>query len=54
YVTMAFLICVLIGMYFNEDTRMSLFVGIIFMLAVTAIYKVFGLNRHGKAHKLEE
>ncbi|MGQ7094788.1 hypothetical protein ACUOBA_40540, partial [Escherichia coli] len=25
-----------------------------FMLAVTAIYKVFGLNRHGKAHKLEE
>ncbi len=43
YVTMAFLICVLIGMYFNEDTRMSLFVGIIFMLAVTAIYKVFGL-----------
>ncbi len=53
-VTMAFLICVLIGMYFNEDTRMSLFVGIIFMLAVTAIYKVFGLNRHGKAHKLEE
>ena len=54
YVTMAFLICVLIGMYFNEDTRMSLFVGIIFMLAVTAIYKIFGLNRHGKAHKLEE
>ena len=54
YVTMAFLICVLIGMYFNEDTRMSLFVGLIFMLAVTAIYKVFGLNRHGKAHKLEE
>ncbi|MFO6425674.1 hypothetical protein ACLBOM_01715 [Escherichia coli] len=44
----------MIGMYFNEDTRMSLFVGIIFMLAVTAIYKVFGLNRHGKAHKLEE
>ncbi|EOY0006527.1 hypothetical protein ACP0LR_004207, partial [Escherichia coli] len=27
---------------------------IIFMLVVTAIYKVFGLNRHGKAHKLEE
>ncbi|UMQ02678.1 hypothetical protein MJ572_19645 [Escherichia coli] len=40
----------LIGMYFNEDTRMSLFVGIIFMLAVTAIYKIFGLNRHGKAY----
>ena len=26
----------------------------IFMLTVTAIYKVFGLNRHGKVHKLEE
>lgn len=54
YVIMVFLICVLIGMYFNEDTRMSLFVGIIFMLAVTAIYKVFGFNRYGKAYKLEE
>jgi L-asparagine transporter-like permease len=31
YLTMAFLICVLIGMYFNEDTRMSLFVGMIFL-----------------------
>ena len=30
YLTMAFLICVLIGMYFNDDTRMSLFVGMIF------------------------
>ncbi|MCZ5534645.1 hypothetical protein O5560_27450, partial [Escherichia coli] len=29
-------------------------VGIIFMLTVTAIYKVFGLNRHGKANKLEK
>lgn len=54
YLTMAFLICVLIGMYFNEDTRMSLFVGIIFLLAVTLIYKVFGLNRHGTAQKLQE
>lgn len=37
---MAFLICVLIGMYFNEDTRMSLFVGIIFLAAVTVAYKL--------------
>ncbi|MCZ5371499.1 hypothetical protein O5559_29320, partial [Escherichia coli] len=28
------------------------FVGIIFMLAVTAIYKIFGLNRHGKAARV--
>ncbi len=52
YLTMAFLVCVLIGMYFNEDTRMSLFVGVIFLLAVTLVYKVFGLNRHGTAHKV--
>ncbi|EOG4473579.1 amino acid permease [Salmonella enterica subsp. enterica serovar Infantis] len=54
YLTMAFLVCVLIGMYFNEDTRMSLFVGVIFLLAVTLVYKVFGLNRHGTAHKVGE
>lgn len=54
YLTMAFLVCVLIGMYFNEDSRMSLFVGVIFLLAVTLVYKVFGLNRHGTAHKVGE
>ncbi len=54
YLTMAFLICVLIGMYFNEDTRMSLFVGMIFPAAVTAAYKLFGLGRRGSAHKVEE
>ena len=54
YLTMAFLICVLIGMYFNEDTRMSLFVGMIFLAAVTAAYKLFGLGRRGSAHKVEE
>ena len=54
YLTMAFLVCVLIGMYFNEDTRMSLFVGIIFLLAVTVIYKIFGLNRQGNARKAGE
>ena len=48
YLTMAFLICVLIGMYFNEDTRMSLFVGMIFMAAVSVAYKLFGLSRHAQ------
>jgi hypothetical protein len=36
-------------MGFNEDTRMSLFVGMIFLAAVTLIYKVFGLGRRGNA-----
>ncbi|MCF3872803.1 amino acid permease, partial [Salmonella enterica subsp. enterica serovar Weltevreden] len=49
YLTMAFMVCVLIGMYFNEDTSMSLFVGVIFLLGVTVVYKVFGLFRLGAA-----
>ena len=52
YATMAFLICVLIGMGFNEDTRMSLFVGIIFLAVVTVVYKVLGLNHHVQREKL--
>lgn len=54
YLTMAFLVCVLIGMYFNEDTRMSLFVGMIFLAAVTAAYKLFGLGRRATSQKVEE
>ncbi|MGJ8863386.1 amino acid permease, partial [Salmonella enterica subsp. enterica serovar Kentucky] len=54
YLSIAFLVCVLIGMYFNEDPRMSLFFGVIFLLAVTLFYKVFVLNRQGTAHKVGE
>ncbi|MBG6246146.1 amino acid permease [Candidatus Symbiopectobacterium sp. 'North America'] len=38
YLTMAFLLCVLVGMYINEDTRMSLLVGMAFLAAVSVIY----------------
>src|SRR5690606_1978580 len=54
YATMAFLVCVLIGMYFNEDTRMSLFVGVAFLALVTAFYKLFGLGRHVTRHNMGE
>ena len=54
YLTMAFLICVLIGMGFNDDTRMSLFVGMIFLAAVTLIYKVFGLGRRGNVDNVAQ
>ncbi len=54
WLTMAFLICVLIGMGFNDDTRMSLFVGVIFLAAVTVAYKVFGLNRHAVTQRVSE
>ncbi len=54
YFTMAFLICVLVGMGLNDETRMSLFVGIIFLAAVTLIYKVFGLGRQGQVNNTAE
>ncbi len=54
YLTMAFLICVLIGMGFNDDTRMSLFVGIIFLAVVSLVYKVLRLNRHTATLKAEK
>jgi L-asparagine transporter-like permease len=44
---MAFLVCVLTGIGFNDDTRMLLFVGIILLVAVTLIYQVFGPGRRG-------
>jgi len=53
YLTMAFLICVLVGMYFNEDTRMSLYVGMIFIAAVSLGYKLFGLGRHVERTKTQ-
>ncbi len=53
YLTMAFLICVLVGMYFNEDTRMSLYVGMIFIAAVSLGYKLFGLGRHVEKVKMQ-
>lgn len=53
YLTMAFLVCVLIGMYFNEDTRMSLFVGMIFMAAVSLGYKLFGLSGRAESQKVK-
>ncbi len=48
YLTIAFLVMVLIGMWFNDDTRVSLIVGIIFLTLVTISYYVFGIgkNRH--------
>ena len=44
--TIAFLIIVLIGMWFNDDTRMSLIVGIVFLGIVVISYYVFGIGKH--------
>ena len=54
YVTMAFLVCVLVGMGFNEDTRMSLFVGALFLAIVTLVYKVFGMSQKPEVQKVQK
>ena len=45
YLTIAFLILVLIGMWFNDDTRISLIVGIAFLVIVVISYNVFGIGK---------
>lgn len=45
YVTIAFLIMVLIGMWFNEDTRISLIVGVIFLAIVVISFYAFGIGK---------
>nr|WP_010632475.1 amino acid permease [Sporolactobacillus vineae] len=45
YLTIAFLIVVLVGMWFNPDTRLSLIVGIIFLCLVVACYYAFGIYK---------
>ena len=44
YITIVFLLCVLAGMWFNEDTRVSLVVGAAFLAFVVAMYYVLGMN----------
>nr|ELR5112563.1 amino acid permease [Providencia stuartii] len=48
YATLLFLACVIIGMAINPDTRLSLIVGAIFLLAVSALYFLIrAINRGG-------
>ncbi|MFP3126013.1 amino acid permease [Ectobacillus funiculus] len=45
YLTIAYLILVLIGMWFNEDTRISLIVGVIFLVVVVISFYAFGMGK---------
>lgn len=45
FVTIIFLVLVLIGMWFNEDTRVSLMIGAVFCLIVIAAYYVLGIGK---------
>ena len=47
YLTMAFLVCVLVGMGLNDATRLSLIVGMVFLAVVSLIYRLItGRTRH--------
>lgn len=46
YLTIAFLVTVLIGMWFNQDTRLSLIVGIVFLGLITLSYYAFRIGKH--------
>lgn len=46
YLTIAFLIMVLIGMWFNDETRISLIVGIVFLALVILSFYAFGIGKH--------
>ncbi|MGG3887692.1 amino acid permease [Metabacillus fastidiosus] len=45
YLTMAFLIMVLAGMWFNDDTRISLIAGIIFLVIIVISFYLFGIGK---------
>ncbi|MCD8785012.1 amino acid permease [Staphylococcus gallinarum] len=52
YVTMAFFIMVLIGMLFNKETVVSVVIGIIFLLLMTAFYFIKGYHKLSKNEQL--
>lgn len=54
YLTIAFLICVLVGMMINPDTRVSLIVGTVLLAAVSVCYKVFGLGQKQREASTQE
>ncbi|MFB6363461.1 amino acid permease [Paenibacillus elgii] len=54
YITIIFLFLVLIGMWFNPDTRVSLIVGAAFILIVVASYYVFGIGKRRQVKEVEE
>lgn len=44
YLTIAFLMMLLIGMWLNDETRMSLIAGIIFLAIVVISFYAFGIG----------
>jgi AAT family amino acid transporter len=53
YLTIAFLLCVLVGMVINPDTRVSLIVGSALLAVVSVGYKVFRLGHRHRQMELQ-
>lgn len=51
YVTIAFLLMVLVGMWINDETRISLITGIVFLGIVVISYYASGVNKAQKNHE---
>lgn len=45
YLTIGFLFVVLVGMWFNDDTRISLIVGVVFLMVMSIFFFAFGMNK---------
>lgn len=45
YIVIIFLCAVLVGMWFNDDTQLSLIVGAVFCIIVTIAYYAFGIGK---------
>ncbi len=54
YFTIVFLCCVLVGMWFNSDTQVSLIVGAVFCAIVIASYYIFGMGKRQTLHDADE
>ncbi|MGQ3480645.1 amino acid permease [Paenibacillus sp. TY11] len=54
YITIIFLLLVIVGMWFNPDTRLSLIVGATFMAIVIVGYFIFGIGKRQRIEELDE
>lgn len=58
YLTIAFLLAVVIGMWFNPDTKVALIAGAVFLIIVIASYYIFGIsqrqNRQNDSFEISE
>ncbi|MFD1178971.1 amino acid permease [Paenibacillus puldeungensis] len=54
YITIVFLALVIVGMWFNPDTQLSLIVGATFIGLVIVGYYIFGLNKRSAHDEIDE